>query len=466
MPTRNVLLLVVDSLRASAIASPATATPFFDSLHREAVSFTRAYATECWTLPSHVSMFTGLLPAQHGAHFQSTAYTGVAPTIAEDLARAGFATESVSRNSIFDGSVPGVLRGFETVTIPLSERAAGLDPASLFLALSKPRVRRQIRASGFFSALQRSNRDFLRRFTRAMLLPADVQALDHLVDRARSLRRSGRPYFLFCNLYDVHAPYAPSLDSMWRPLWPASGWIENAVAPLALAHLGRHEYLRPGFRFSDYTRRMLLRRYHRAVELMDAKLARFWREARAAGVLEDTCVILCSDHGEAFGEHGLYLHDASVYQTHLHVPLWVHHPDVAPIRVEDVVSLRDLHGLMRCVGTGGSLESTILSASYRARHRIALAQHYHYPHVPDAQPRYRQDIMAAIGREAKVIVRREGIERYDLARDHGESRPAPGDLSEFALACRREDASEDEAMTVRGMLETWIAQEGRRVVAR
>jgi choline-sulfatase len=436
----NVLLLVIDSLRAGALAPGNARTPFLDRLRNRCTTFTRAYATECWTLPSHVSMFTGLLPSEHGAHFQRMAYTGQAPTVAELLGTAGFHTEAVSRNSIFDGSIPGLLRGFQQVTIPLSERGTGLNPVALLLALSKPRVRRQVHASGFFSALQRENREFLARFTRAMLLPADVLALDHVLATLRRCQRAGQRAFVFCNLYDVHAPYCPSTTSMFRPPWPPRGWVENAVAPLALAYLGGHVYLRPGFHVSAYTQRMLLGRYHRAIELMDAKLERFWTAAERDGLFDDTLVILCSDHGEGFGEHGLYLHDASVYETHLRVPLWVHHPDLPPHVVDDVVSLADLFSLMRTAETGHGVEQTLLSPSRRAARPLALAQHFHYTGVPDSLPRYRQDLMTAIGRDAKLVVRREGLERYDLVRDPDERAPLPGRLDEFGRSCRGEGA--------------------------
>ena len=81
----NVVLLIVDSLRARSLGNgpDAPRTPFMARLDRDTLSFRRAYASECWTLPTHLSMFTGQLPAEHGAHFQSMAYTGGTPTVAE-----------------------------------------------------------------------------------------------------------------------------------------------------------------------------------------------------------------------------------------------------------------------------------------------------------------------------------------------------------------------------------------------
>ena len=278
----NVVLLVVDSLRACSLfrrGAGAPRTPFLERLEAETVSFKRAYASECWTLPSHASMFTGLLPSQHGAHFQSMGYTRPAPTIAELLAAAGHHTEVVTRNCIFDGSLPGITRGFQHNTCVLSDHRPW-HPMPLLLAMSKPRFRRQIRTSGFFHPLQRQSRRFASTFARSVL-PADRPALHYALERMAELRRRGRPYFFFCNLFDVHAPYPPAPHSIMRPPWSPRGWGENLRLPFVMPCLGGHTYLRPDFHLSDRSRRMLLDRYHRAIELMDAKLDDFHAAARA-----------------------------------------------------------------------------------------------------------------------------------------------------------------------------------------
>jgi len=104
---RGIVLLVVDSLRARSLTrrtGARPATPFLDGLRGRASTFERAYATECWTLPTHLSMFTGLLPSEHGAHFQTMAYQRPQPTLAELAARAGRHTEVITRNSILGGT--------------------------------------------------------------------------------------------------------------------------------------------------------------------------------------------------------------------------------------------------------------------------------------------------------------------------------------------------------------------------
>lgn len=433
----NIILIVVDSLRAQSLRCTQTGgprTPFFDRLASESLCFRSAYATECWTLPTHMSMFTGLLPSEHGAHFQTMAYGRPAKTAAELLAEAGYHTEVVTRNSLFDGTVPGATRGFRVNTRVFAELDRA-GPFSIVLALAKPRVRRLIETSGFFSLLQKQNRDFVTTLAR-MGIPADQRVLDYLLEHGGRLRRQGTPFFFFANLYDVHAPYAPSLHSPLRSFGSLSGCLENLSLPLLLPRVSSHAYLRPKFRMSPRGQRTLLSRYHRAIELIDEKLAAFYDGARTAGLLDDTLLIITADHGEAFGDHELYFHDASVYDTHLHVPLWIHHPALGAAQVDDVVSTRDLFTLLSAVGLQRGLRGTILDPAARAANPVALAEHFHYPHTAGLLPRYVQNIAAAVVGERKLIARREGLEHYDLAHDPDETAPQDTSIAAFADACR------------------------------
>jgi len=455
----NVVLLVVDSLRAASLGRPGgPRTPFLDRLATDTVCFRNAHATECWTLPTHMSMFTGLLPSEHGAHFQTMAYVGAQPTVAEVFAARGHHTEVVTRNSLFDGTVPGSTRGFRTNTKILAERR-GPDPLGLLLALSKPRVRRLIRTSGFFHVLQRDDGAFLGTLAR-MIIPADRRVLDHALHRMTDLRQAGRPYFLFLNLYDVHAPYPPRAHSPLASFGSLDGWIENLMLPRLSTQLGGHAYLADGFAFSQRAQRILCARYHRAIELMDAKLAAFWDAARAARLLDDAMVVVASDHGEAFGEHDLWFHDASVWQTHLRVPLWIHHPDRAPGVVDDVVSTRDLFGLLAAVAEGRGVAGTLLDPDWRAAHPVALAEHFHYPHAPAMSPRYRQNCAAAVVGRWKCHVRREGMVAYDLAADPDETTPLPASIAMLEDVARRDGAPRDAVAAGAAHLRRWAATAG------
>lgn len=379
-------------------------------------------------------MFTGCLPSDHGAHFQTMAYAKPMPTIAELLSAAGYYTELVTRNFVFDGTIQGVTRGFQVCTRPLAPMRGGTLTA-LFLALAKGRVQQHVRRTGFFHPRHSDQRTFVRTFVRS-LLPADTLALAHVLQVMEDRRHADQPYFICCNLYDVHAPYAPQLDSLLRPWNSVSSAGENLTFPLYMSKLGRHAYLREGFRIPQWARRVLLERYHRAIELMDAKLATFVNAARDGGFLDDTLLIVTSDHGEAFGEHGLYLHDASVYDTHLHVPLFVIHPDLAPALIDGVVSTRDLFGVM-LAASGQTTSETILDASYRRSRPVAFAEHFFYPRCANAAPQYRQNMLAAILGDEKYVVRPGNITRFDRRRDSNELSPEPVSLEQLISACGR-----------------------------
>jgi arylsulfatase A-like enzyme len=438
-PPRNIVLLIVDSLRSASVRASAGRLPFFDRLAAETTCFRRAYASECWTLPSHVSIFTGLSPSQHGAHFQTMAYERPQPTLAEILSAAGYATEMVTRNFVFDGTIAGVTRGFERQSRPLAGSSRA-NLAALFLTLVKPGVRRHIRRTGFFHPRHGDTRAFVRRFARS-LLPADELALARVLDAMSAEQRAGRPYFVCANLYDVHAPYPPARDSLFGPWRSLRGAADNAMFPLRIAKLGQHAYLRDGFCASASTERALRDRYERAVELMDAKLAAFYAAALDRKLLDETLLIITSDHGEAFGEHGLYLHDASVYDTHLHVPLWVRHPALAPQLVDDVVSTKDLFDLILAAAGQRPTTETIMNSEYRAARAIALAEHFYYPHRADIAARYKQNLLAVIIGDEKFVLRREGAIRYDRSRDPDELQAEPVGADAVMTAIDRSGAS-------------------------
>jgi hypothetical protein len=432
----DVVLLVVDSLRAASLAGDAAgrpATPFLDRLSEQTLAFRRAYASECWTLPSHLSMFTGQLPSAHGAHFQTMAYTQPAPTIAERLGALGYRTALVTRNFVFDGTMPGVTRGFQIRDRPLA-RASRAGLAALFLALAKPRVRRHIQRTGFFHPRHAAARDFIRTFSRT-LMPADDLALARVVEHLSAARRAGKPLFICCNLYDVHAPYAPEPHALLRPWRSPAAVRENLSAPWHLAALGQHAYLREGARLRPRTGMILRDRYHRAIELMDRKLAAFF--AAAGRLLDDTIVIVTSDHGEAFGEHGLYLHDGSVYDTHLHVPLWIRHPDRAAAPVEEVVSTRDLFGVLLAGAGERRWSDTLLDAGHRAAHPFAMAEHFYYPRLAGMAERFRQNRLAVVTADEKFVFCREGPLRIDRERDRDEQHPQQVSFAECGARIRR-----------------------------
>lgn len=407
MSRYNVLLLVVDSLRADHVGTHPAHTPWLNSLHhRGFVRFDRAYSTACWTLPAHISMFTGVLPPAHNANFANMSYDGDWPTVAETLADAGYGTHCVTRNTLFDGSIPGVLRGFQTRAAP----AKTLDPwapMNLLQALAKPAVRKRMENIGFFGAGQKTSREFLSRVMH-LGVPADDLALEKTFERLALDRRTGRKSFVFTNLYDCHMPYAPTAKSSNPAPTTWENIHEIAAALHALPKIAAHKYLEPGFRIEDNHARALRRRYRKAVERMDAMLWSFFARLEASGFLEDTVVILTSDHGEAFGEHKLWGHDASVYDTHLAVPLYIRHPTVKQERSSDCVSTVDVAQLAVAASEGAV--GNLLLPAWRAKNPLAFASHEPYcPPFRVAPELSKPQRAVKIAGKMKLVSRGDGI---------------------------------------------------------
>lgn len=457
----NVVLVIVDSLRADFLhggCADAPPTAFFDSLRDRSISFRRTYATECWTLPTHASIFTGLMPSEHGAHFQSLACTTREPRLASRLAADGLFTELVTRNSVLDGSIPGLTDGFARNTPVFSDRSIGFDPLALMLAFSKPRFRRQIRQSGFFSALQREQRAFVMQFARAML-PADAGALEVLTSRMHELRSARSGYFLVANLYDVHAPYSPSETSLFAPMRSIDAVIDNVRALRALPDVGSHAYLREGFSMPESRQRTLRQRYARAVELMDRKLAKFFDDVRERGLADDACFIVTSDHGEAFGEHGLFLHDASVYDVHLHVPLFICHPRLEPRVVDRTISTRALNEAILAIARDEPLACRLLAGDDEDG-GMAMAEHFHYPHLAHTAERYLRNQATVLAGRWKVVLRGRDVPvLFDLESDPGEEHAHATTWEEFSVLARDAGASERAVEESAAWLRRWAERQ-------
>lgn len=112
----NLLLVSVDTLRPDHLGcygDPRGASPRIDRLARESVLFERAYSTTNWTLPAHLSMLTGLYPAEHGVRDEYRGLDPRVPTLAEELRRRGYATAGVVSTVALMKRHHGFARGFD-----------------------------------------------------------------------------------------------------------------------------------------------------------------------------------------------------------------------------------------------------------------------------------------------------------------------------------------------------------------
>jgi arylsulfatase A-like enzyme len=318
---RNVVLIVWDTVRAynlSPYGYARNTTPNLARCAREGVLYNLAVAPAPWTYPSHSCFFTGRWPFQLNSQRDFTLETPD-PTLAEYLASRGYQTAGFAANTAWCNNETGLARGFTHF------EDFSLTPRSL---LDRTVPGKWI----LMHFLYRGNYHYLKWI--------DLQSRGARGINADFLgwlrqRRPDRPFFAFLNYFDAHEPY---------------------ITPPG--HEGRFG-IRPGFPrdyqfLFDYVgldkdsitkRDLQLARdcYDDCIAFLDEQLGRLLDELRGQGLLDNTVVIITSDHGEAFGDHGHFGHSYTLYLEEICVPLVILSPNAPAGRVVDSpVSLRDL----------------------------------------------------------------------------------------------------------------------------
>ena len=352
----SVVLIVLDSVGAANLGAP-SAMPRIDALAREGSVFTDALTPAPWTVPAHASLFTGLAPSRHGAGEEVAG--GWAPldagalTLAEILAAEGYATAGFSANRAVSGAF-GLSQGFRYFE-SLPPRDQGF--------VQEPLLRR----------LETHPALGLLREPLARAFPRLARRAPEINERARRwLRRGQRPYLLFVNYMEAHAPHRPDYEGALRSLDD---------------HVGR---------------------------LLD--------DVRAQPGGDEAWIVLTADHGDAPGEHGRG-HGCDLRQDVLHVPLIVRPPrsrtparvaiDARPVMLTDVLPLLlDGLGLPTPPGLDGQLPSA--PRPFRIAER-AFPAHCGRPPGEDG-PRW-----AIQDERFKLIVGAGTAELYDRAADPAEA---------------------------------------------
>jgi arylsulfatase A-like enzyme len=319
---RNVLLIVWDTVRASSLSLygySRETTPNVARLATKGVKYQFALSAAPWTYPSHTSFFTGQWPWKIDSQWNYRLDAPV-PTLAEYLASRGYQTAGFAANTNCCTYETGLDRGFahyedysQSPRCLLARTIPGQWLLTRILELGGRYV------DEMWVGLQ--SRD-----------AGEINAafLDWL-----GRRRPDRPFFAFLNLFDAHDPYipqpgyagrfgiSPTTRRDYRVLMDFAGLLKDKIP----------------FRHIVMARDC----YDDCVAYLDEQLGRLLDELERRGVLADTDVIITSDHGEAFAEHGTVGHSYNVFLEEIRVPLVILSPDAPADReVFRPVSLRDL----------------------------------------------------------------------------------------------------------------------------
>lgn len=308
----NVLLIVLDTQRADYLSSYGyhrTTTPHLDSLAAQGVLFERAFASSSWTLPTHASLFTGLMGFQHRSEDGPRMMFRAGPmTLGKMLSREGYATGGFVANTYNAGRHTGLARGFGIYKDYYGTLGDALHRATIVRDFGK--VQELLGAVDVQGRKRAShvNRDFLRWLGRIQ----------------------GRPFFAFLNYFDVHAPYLPP-----KPFEGRFGTIRPEFKAKRL-EIGNQVKLSQSSEKLAYQ----IDRYQEAMLYLDDQLGKLFADMKRRGMLDNTIVIVTSDHGEHFGEHGITEHGASLYTQETWVPLIIRFPSRIPpgMRVATPVS--------------------------------------------------------------------------------------------------------------------------------
>lgn len=260
-PSGSIVLISLDTTRPdhlSIYGYDRPTSPNLEALARDGLIVRNFVTTSSWTLPTHASLFTGLYPSTHGAHYSDTAEVALGDA---EGAPNGF--EAFRANRLPDEAVTlaEVLRnnGYETYAVtagpwfkPVFGLSQGFDHYD----------------AAFDSLAGRSG--------------------DEVSDLALGLIEGAgvRPFFLFLNYFDPHDPYDPH-GTRWE------------------------QFLKPS---DDFARSKELAHYDAEIAFMDEQIGRVIDDLRTRELYDSSWIIVTSDHGEHFGEHDLEVHGFSLYE--------------------------------------------------------------------------------------------------------------------------------------------------------
>lgn len=317
----NVILITLDTVRAESLSLHGyerKTSPQLEKLAQEGAVFNQAIVTASWTLPSHGSMFTGRFYNELGTVGWTKALKTSHPMLAEELGRRGYESAGFAANIAYCTRTYGLNRGmihYEDYPVSLGQMILSSSIGQEITNSSSIR-----RAIGYYNNLNAKS--------------ADVINDDFL--NWLSSREKNRPFFAFLNYFDAHEPLLPPapFNEQFGPI-DSNGTIQFQTTGVDFTD--KHEWSA-----EDLAKHR--NAYDSSIAYLDDRLGVLFNKLAEQGILDNTIVIITSDHGESFGDHGLFGHGNSLYYETLWVPLLVRYPSRVPkgVRIEQPVSLRDL----------------------------------------------------------------------------------------------------------------------------
>jgi arylsulfatase A-like enzyme len=405
----NVLLYLVCTMRADHMSLYGYArdtTPFLKKLGAAGVVFDDAHAQGSWTKASVPSLMTSLSSYATGIVRENDTIPAGATTLAEQLRRSGYVTASFVTNP-FAGQASGLDRGLDYLTeyqLIHRERGEDADRGTDSAALNK----------------------------------VLVEWLE---------RHGDEPFFLYAHSSDPHAPHRPPAEFEAKFANPAeTAQFNRDYMRLrdrrmygGAVSISRADSLRKGVHPERFLRQAV-ERYDAEIAYNDSSLEQLAGKLKDLGILDNTLVIVLSDHGEEFWDHGWTGHGHSLYQELTRVPWLMWSPKLltSPKRIGEPAQLMDLVptllDLLKIqpsgIVQGQSLVPLLRGEKFERKPPVMTSRLAHPNAKPGGfVPENGTNAFALITREWKLIWRdhaqRAGlpeIELYDRRTDRAETR--------------------------------------------
>ncbi len=331
MHKKNIVLISLDAVRADHLSMygyTRDTMPYLQEFSKESVLCENAYSSSNWTLPSHVSMVTGSPMSQHGIGTDKTRLRKISDprlvTLAEYLRSIGYQTSAFT-NSVYLSSETLFDRGF-----------MNFHWMGELIGREHPLYSSRIMGKYWGRKL---NKIYIDKIYEKQDQGAS-KTLKSYQTWLRHVRKDKAPFFSFIHLFESHAPYwipEPYRNNYGNIQKNDYSWIRENVNPWF--HITGERTL------SAEKIEILKNLYDGTLLYLDGFVNRIIDELKSLSLLEQTLVIITSDHGESFGEHNSLGHAGeTLYEPVIKIPLIIRLPEVinSNMRISDPVSHLDL----------------------------------------------------------------------------------------------------------------------------
>lgn len=316
----NIILVVFDTLRWDYFQRFIQNDPSFNEQMKDFINFEMAFSPSSWTLPSHLSLFTGLYPSEHGIHEDPNSELGEIFRKARDYSgefltkiasSVGYKTIGLSANPMISG-----LTGFDEKFNEFYNVDLGILSGIINMNGTNKKFRK-------IKTLTRAVISNTRGYPKNKGYKIILSLFSEFISKNKS--------FVFMNFMEVHNPYRKTI------LVDDNNNILNdlfGIRPLSEKQINK-----------------LRCEYYNQIEKVKEIILRIIDILRNLKRFDDSLVIITSDHGQALKENSYYGHGTFLYDELIHIPLLIKFPSIYPKEVnsQSYVNLVDVNSFLRAI---------------------------------------------------------------------------------------------------------------------